>query len=316
MGLVASRSKGKSHAKTSLAAKEERELYLLISPWIIGFLVFTLGPLLASLFFSFTEWDILSSPQFIGLRNYIVRMPTDKLFRQSLKVTVIYTVVDVPLRMIASLIIALCLNQEIYGARLYRVFFYLPSVIPTVAVSMLFIWMLAPKGLLNALVGLVGIPPQEWLNNPRLALWSLVLISLWGYGASMVIFLAGLQGIPEHLYDAAKIDGANLWQRFANVTLPMLSPVILFNGVMAIIGTFQVFTTGYIVTQGGPNFATHFYVLYLYKSAFVHFEMGFACAMAWILFLIILAVTLLTFRSSAAYVYYEGELQHHGRNKQ
>jgi multiple sugar transport system permease protein len=299
---------GKKKARSGLLAREEREFYLFIAPWLVGFLCLTLGPLIASLVMSFMRWEIIAPPEWIGLGN-LRRLFDDKLFMQALKVTTIYTVVDVPLRTVASLLVALALNQRIAGAHWFRTFYYMPSVIPTVAVAMLFLWMLAPSGLINSLLALVQIPPQEWLTSSRWALFSLILMSLWGYGASMVIFLAGLQGIPAQLYEAAEIDGANRWQRLWNVTLPMLSPVILFNVVMAIIGTFQVFTTGFIVTRGGPNNATLFYVLYLYRVAFNYFEMGYASALAWVLFLIILAVTLLTFRSSAAYVYYEGAIR-------
>ena len=302
----------KSSRRNSLLIKEEREFYMFISPWLFGFVFLTLGPLLVSLIMSFTQWEVISPPKWIGGRNYL-SMYRDPLFRQSLKVTTIYTVLDVPLRMAASLLVALALNQKILGARWYRTFYYMPSVIPAVAVSMLFLWILAPKGLLNALLGMVGIPPQKWLTSSKLALYSLVLMSLWGYGSSMVIFLAGLQGIPQQLYEAAEIDGANRWRRFIHITIPMLSPVILFNTVMAMIGTFQVFTTGFLVTGGGPNNATLFYALYLYRSAFEYFEMGYACALAWVLFLIILLLTLITFRSSAAYVYYEGEIRQQRR---
>jgi multiple sugar transport system permease protein len=306
MSAVAPFLPARRQGLSALARREEREFYLYISPWLLGLFLFTLGPLVASFVISFMDWVIVKPPTFIGLSNYR-EMLADPLFWQSLKVTSIYTFLDVPLRMIASLLVAIALNQQIKGVKLWRTIYYMPSVVPSVAVAMLFIWMLARRGLVNQLLGLVGLPPVNWFSE-QMALYSLIIMSLWGYGASMVIFLAGLQNVPAHLYEAAAIDGAGTLARFRHITIPMISPVILFNTVMAIIGTFQVFTTGYVVTGGGPNNATLFYVLYLYRNAFQYFRMGYACSLAWVLFVIILACTALVFRSSPAWVYYEAEV--------
>jgi multiple sugar transport system permease protein len=289
-----------------MALKEERSFYLFISPWVIGCVIFTAGPMFTSALLSFMDWDTITAPRWIGLSNYEELLRKDPVFWKSLKVTAVYTCVTVPLHLLSSLMVAILLNQNVKGLGLFRTIFYLPTVLPPVASIMLWIWIFFPDGLLNACATLFGIPPQNWLQDERLALPSIMLMSLWGFGASMLIFLAGLQSIPAHLYEAADIDGAGRWSKFRHITLPMLSPVIFFNVVTGIIGTFQVFTAGYLFTGGGPNNATMFYVLYLYKNAFEYFRMGYACALAWVLFVIIMACTLLVMRSSAKWVYYEG----------
>jgi multiple sugar transport system permease protein len=281
--------------------------YLTLSPWAIGFLIFTLGPMIASLWFSFSEYKIIQAPRWIGLANY-QRMFTDDLFYKSLQVTVYYTVASVPLGIVAALIVAVLLNQNVWGARIMRTIFYLPSVISGVAVSLVFAWIFNYRfGILNYILGLIGIHGPDWLGWRQWALPAFVLMSLWGIGGNMIILLAGLQGVPVTLHEAAEIDGANAWRRFWSITLPMISPAILFVSIMSIIGSFQTFTQAYIMTGGGPAYATLFYLLYLYRNAFSWFEMGYASALAWVLFAIILICTLLALQVSRSSVHYEGE---------
>jgi len=279
--------------------------YLFLSPWLLGFLIFLVGPMVASIYLSLTEYKVIKAPVWIGLANY-VRMFSDELFYHSMQVTVTYTALSVPLGIVAALGVAVLLNQRIVASGLFRTIFYLPSVISGVAVAIVFAWIFNFRfGILNYFLSLVGIPGPNWLGHPRWTLWAFVLMSLWGIGGNVIIFLAALQGVPVPLYEAAKIDGAGNWRRFWAITLPMISPAILFVLIMGVIGTFQTFTQSYIMTGGGPANATLFYLLYLYKNAFNWFEMGYASAMAWVLFLVIMVCTLLLWRSSARWVYYE-----------
>jgi multiple sugar transport system permease protein len=298
----------RARRSTSLARREALTFYLLISPWLIGLLLFVLGPMVASLVVSFTRWDLLSPATFIGLQNYEKMLTRDPLFWQSLKVTAIYTCVYVPMELAGGLVLALLLNQRLRFEGVFRTIYYLPSVLPGVAFVVLWIWILHPDvGLLNTLLSYVGIQGPRWLADPGWALPALLMMSLWGLGRSMVIYLASLQGIPRHLYEAASIDGANSWQSFWKITIPLLTPTIFFNLVLSIISTFQTFTSAYVATDGGPLDSTLFYVLYLFRQAFQYFNMGYASALAWVLFLIILALTLLIVRSSGRWVFYEGE---------
>jgi len=289
-----------------LRRKEERQFYLFTSPWVVGVVLFVLGPMLASIVISFTRWDIITAPQWVGLDNYREMVQADPLFWKCLKVTIVYTSVLVPIQLMVSLLVAVLLNQKVRGLSLFRTIFYLPTVLPIVASSMLWLWILNPSGLLNFFVRLLGLPGQDWLTNESLALPSIMVMSLWGsFGTGMIIFLAGLQGIPASLYESAEIDGAGAWRKFFNITLPLLTPVVFFNFVMGVIGTFQVFTQGYLLTDGKPNNSTLFYVLYLYRNAFEYLNMGYASAMAWVLFIIIMGTTLVILRSSSLWVYYE-----------
>jgi len=292
--------------RLGLGRREAIVGYLMLSPWILGFLVFTLGPMIASLYFSFCDYKVIKPPQFIGLANY-QRMFTDDLFYKSLRVTTTYTVASVPLGIVTALLVAVLLNQQIWGVRVFRTIFYLPSVISGVAVSLVFVWLFNHRfGILNFIIGLFGVRGPDWLGRPAWALWAFVLMSLWGVGGNMVILLAGLQGVPVSLHEAAQIDGASAWTRFWRITLPMISPAILFITIMSVIGSFQVFTQAYIMTGGGPANATLFYLLYLYRNAFSWFEMGYASALAWVLFLVVLVCTLITMRGSQRLVHYEG----------
>lgn len=295
----------------SLARRESLWAYAFISPWILGFLIFTIGPMLASLFFSFTEYNIVDSPRWIGVTNY-VNLFHDDLFWHSLGITFKYAVIALPLGLVFSYLIAVLLNQKIRGINVWRTVYFLPSVIAGVAVALLWARIFDPKfGILNPILAQFGIKGPGWLSDPQWAVPALVIMSLWSVGGNVIIYLAGLQGVPTELYDAAKVDGATAWQRFRHVTLPMTTPVIFYNLILGLIGTFQYFTEVYVLTngEGGPARSTLFYNLYLYQNAFRYFHMGYASTMAWALFVIVLGFTLLIFRSSELWVYYEGQLR-------
>ncbi len=281
--------------------------FLFISPWLLGFLIFTAGPMLASLYLSLCKYD-MHSLEFVGAKNYQVLLTQDPLFWKSLTNTALYVLFSVPLGLTGSLLIALLLNQKVKGIPIFRTLFYLPSLVPAVASAMVWSFVFHPDaGLLNYGLSLVGIKGPAWLQDPKTALASLIIMSLWGIGGGrMIIFLAGLQGISDELYEAASLDGAKGWASFRHVTLPMLSPTIFFNMILGIIGSFQVFTSAFVMTNGGPNNATLMYVLYLYNNAFRYFKLGKASAMAWILFVILLIFTIVQFKNSAKWVYYEG----------
>ena len=292
----------------TMKRKEALAFYLCISPWIIGFILFYLGPVIASFYFSLTNWDLLTAPKFIGLQNYVKIFTRDPLYLQSLKVTLIYTFTYVPLDLILGLLIALLLNRPIRGIGIFRTIFYLPSVLTGVAYVVMWMWIFNPQvGLINTLLKTIGIQGPRWLLDPKWALWALVLMSIFQVGRSMVIYLAGLQDVPKELHEAASIDGANTWSRFWKITLPLLTPSILFNLIFGMIMTFQSFTNVYIATNGGPLDSTLFYVLYLYQKAFSLLEMGYASAMAWILFLMVLVLTIIIFKTSGKWVFYRSE---------
>jgi len=283
--------------------------YLLVSPWLLGFILFTAGPMLASFWMVFTRYNLMHPPRWIGTFN-LQYLLNDKLFWQSLKVTAIYTFEAVPSRIILALLVAMLLNQRVRAMPLFRTIFYLPSVVSGVAVAMLWIWILSPDyGLVNTSLARLGITGPRWLSDERTALHALVVMTLWSIGSNMVIFLAALQGVPEHLYEAADVEGANRRQKMWHITIPSITPSIFFVLVMSIIGSFQVFAAGFIMTNGGPNNSTLFYVLYLYHNAFELLRMGYASALAWVLFTIIMFFTALVIRSSTAWVYYEAELR-------
>jgi len=296
-----------THPRLTASRREAITFYLTISPWLIGFVAFTLVPMVISLYLGFTRWDLFSSPRWVGLENY-ARMANDKLFWQALKVTTIYTLTYVPAEMIGGLSLALLVNQKVRGVGGFRTIFYLPSVLAGVAYVVLWMWIFNPQGgLLNTLLGYVGIQGPRWLIDPNWALPSLLLMTFWGWGRAMVIYLAGLQGVPSELYEAAAIDGAGDWAKLRRITIPMITPTILFTLILSVISTFQTFTSAFVATNGGPLDATLFYVLYIYRQAFQFFRMGYAAAMAWVLFLIVLTLTLILFRSGQFWVYYEGK---------
>jgi multiple sugar transport system permease protein len=262
--------------------------------------------MIASIILSMMEWDLFSPPKWVGIQNF-TQLFSNRLVGVSLWNTAYYTFISVPLSLAVALGSAMLLTMQIRFQSFFRTFFYLPSVIPAVASAVLWFWVFNPEvGLANSLLRMVGLPESQWIYDVRTSKPSFILMTLWGVGNPMVIFLAGLQGIPTSLYEAAEIDGASWWDTFRAVTLPMLSPVILFNLVLGIIGSFQVFTSAFLMTNGGPQHSTLFTVLYLYRLGFEQFRMGFASALAWLLFVIILIFTLIQLRLSDAWVYYEG----------
>ncbi len=294
----------------TMGRREEMWAYILVSPWIIGFIVFVAGPMVASLIFSLTSYDIVHPTVFLGASNYARMFTGDPLFWKSLRVTMTYALVAVPLDLLAGFTLAFMLNAKVPGISVWRTLYYVPSVVAGVAVAILWLSLLNPRfGIVNWVLSWFGIRGPGWLSSTDWALPALIVMSLWGVGGGMIIYLAGLQGIPTTLYDAAQVDGANAWNRLIHVTLPMMTPIIFFNLVMGVIGTFQYFTNAYVMTRGGPADATLFYNLYLYQNAFNYMKMGYASALAWVLFVIVLLLTLLIFRSSAAWVYYEGQLR-------
>lgn len=293
--------------RSSALRKEAFQGLMCIMPWFIGFLLFTAGPMIASLWLSTTNYEILRPISFIGLANF-GKLLRDPLFAKSLFNTAFYTALYVPLHLVTALLTAMMLNVKVRGISTYRVIYYIPSIMPAVANAFLWMWIFNPEyGLANAMLDVFGLPPQKWLFDYNLAKPSFVIMSLWGLGSSMIVFLAGLQGIDPFLYEASAIDGASVWTNFWRITLPMMTPVLFFNLTMGIIGSFQVFTTAFIATGGGPNNATLFYVLYIYNQGFAFAKMGYASALAWVLFGVVLLVTLLQFRLAGRWVYYEAE---------
>ena len=285
--------------------------FLFITPWLAGYLIFTLGPMLGSLGLSFCRYD-LANLTVVGADNYVRLFAKDPLFWKALWNTATYTLFAVPLGLTGSLLLAVLLNHKVKGLALYRTLYYIPSLVPAVATALLWNWVFnANFGILNNSLRSAGIAnPPAWLQDPNWALPAFIIMSLWGIGGGrMIIFLAGLQGISDSYYEAAELDGAGAWSKFRHVTLPMLTPMIFFNMVLGIVGSFQVFTTAYIMTGGGPANATLFYVLYLFRQAFEEFRMGYASAMAWVLFVILLAFTGIQFWQAKRWVHYEGELR-------
>jgi len=284
--------------------------YIMISPWVIGFLVFTLGPMIYSLYLSFTSWDLFTSPQFIGFKNFIDLFTKDRVFWKTVKNTFYYAFLSVSIGMVASLFIAYFLNKPLRGMRTYRTLLYIPATVPVVASSLIFIKLLAPDtGLVNRFLALFGINGPPWLLHPAWVKPALILMSLWGVGVGVTLLLAGMKGIPVEFYEAAAIDGASSRQVFFKITLPLLSPVIFFNLVMGLIGSFQTFTEVYILTRGGPNNASQMIVPLLFDNAFRWYKMGYASAIAWVLFAICIVFTAVIFRSSRLWVYYESEVK-------
>lgn len=284
--------------------------YLFLAPWLIGFIGLFLGPSLASLYFSFTEYAVITPPRPVGLGNYVEMFTQDRQFWASIRRTFYYAGLTVPLGILGSLSVAILLNQKVKGLGVYRTLFFVPSLVPIVASTVLWIWLLnSDFGIVNQLLRGIGISdPPGWFSSRTWAIPALVLMSLWRSvgGTRMIIFLAGLQGIPNSLYDAALVDGANAWQRIRHVTLPLLTPTIFFNLILGIIGALQVFTAAFVATQGGPGFATWFYGLHLYKEAFDYWNMGYASALAWFFALVIVSLTLIQQRLSEQWVFYYG----------
>ncbi|MBC7237222.1 MAG: sugar ABC transporter permease [Chloroflexi bacterium] len=292
-----------------------------ISPWILGLIIFTIGPLAASFYWSFTEFDILGSPKWIGLDNFITALNLnkviplwpdlrpDRLFYHALGRTLVYAGLTVPIGTISSLLLAILLNQGLKGTYIYRTLFFIPHLVPSVAYVMLWKFLMHPRvGLINSALAAIGIQGPGWLTHPDSAMMSVVLIGLWGSigGNRMLIFLAGLQGVPQELYEAADLDGANSWHKFWNVTFPMISPTVLFNLLLGIIGALQVFNIAFLGTGGGPSYATWFYALHIYRQAFEYFRMGYGSALAWMFAIALVIFTLIQMRLSERWVYYAG----------
>lgn len=291
----------------SLARQEAIWFYIFISPWIIGYILWVGGPMIASFYLSFTNYQVNEPPRWIGLSNY-QGLFADPLFWQSLRVTAYFTFLAVPLAVVFAVIIALLLNQSIPLLSVWRTIYYLPSVTSGVAVALMWSWIFQPDfGLINVVLdSLFGIQGPHWLLDTRWVIPTFVIMSLWGFGGPMLIYLAAIQGIPTPLYEAAELDGASKLRQTVSITIPLITPVIFFNLVMSIIASFQTFTNAFIITQGGPNYASYFYIYYLFQNAFVYFRMGYASAQAWILFVIVITLTILAFRSQRYWVYYEG----------
>jgi multiple sugar transport system permease protein len=299
--------------RVSLGRREAIQGYLYISPWLAGLVIFTAGPIVASAYLSLTEYRILVPPRFVGLDNYARAVGGgDPIFWTSVFNTTYYALLFVPLSIVGSLAAALLLNVGMRGQAGFRTMFFIPSITPAVAAVLLWIWVLSPEfGPLNSLLRVVGIEGPAWLGSPEWSKPALILMSLWGAvgGSTMIIFLAGLQGVPSELYEAAEIDGANPWQGFVHVTLPLLSPAVFFNLVVGMIAAFRVFTAAFVATGGGPLYSTMFYMLHLFNNAFVFLHMGYASALAWLFVLLVLVLVVVQVRMATRWVYYEGEVQ-------
>jgi multiple sugar transport system permease protein len=293
--------------KAKEAGRDNRAGYLFLLPWLIGLVVITVGPMIASLYLSFTNYSLIQAPKWIGFENY-TRMLGDERLHNSLKVTFIYVFVSTPLQLALALAIALLLNEGMRGLPFYRSVFYLPSMLgSSVAIAVLWRQMFEVDGLVNQILRKFGFEATtSWIGDPSTALWTIILLHVWTFGSPMVIFLAGLRQIPGMYYEAASVDGASKWSQFRKITLPLLSPIIFFNLVLQIINAFQAFTQAYVVSNGtgGPSDSTMFYTLYLYQKGFVQFQMGYAASMAWVLLLIIAAFTAINFYLSKHWVFY------------
>jgi multiple sugar transport system permease protein len=287
------------------------EGYLYTAPWLIGFVVLTLVPVALSLYYSFTSYDVISPQRWVGLQNYIRAFTKDSQFWPSLAKTFYYAGVTVPLGVLGSLLLAIFLNIRVKGTALFRTLFFMPSLVPVVASTVLWLWLFDPDWgpVNNVLRTVFHVTPPRWFQDPTWAIPGLITLALWTSlgGTRMIIFLAGLQGVPEELYDAAAMDGAGWWGRLRHVTLPMLTPTIYFNLILGIIGALQVFASAFVATQGGPAYATTFYSLLVYNNAFQYFDMGYAAALAWLFAILIILLTLLQVRLSRTWVYYGGE---------
>lgn len=279
---------------------------LFIAPWIIGFLVLQLYPFITSLVYSFAEYNIMSSPKFIGIQNYVQLLTKDREFWNSLRVTVVYTLFTVPGKLVVALLVAVLMNKNMRGVNAIRTIYYLPSLFGgSIAVSILWKLMFQNTGIINQIIGVVGIKPVKWLGNPKTAMPVIIMQNLWQFGSAFVMFLAALKNVPSELYEAAEIDGAGRVTQFFRITLPQISSIIFFNIIMQTITALQSFTGPMVITNGGPLKATYVLGLKLYTEAFSYYKMGYACAISWVIFILIMAVTGVLFRFSSMVVYYE-----------
>lgn len=290
----------------TLRQKEERSFYLFILPWLIGLVLFTGGPVIYSFFISLTNWTGIQTREWVGLDNYINLLTVDPLFWTVMKNTFVYGISSVILGTILSLAVAILMNQKVPGIGIFRTLYYLPAVTSGIASAIMFAWLFNPRsGLINFLLSVVGLEGPTWFSSTAWAMPGLIIVSLWGIGPNMIILLAGLQGIPDQLYEAARIDGANHLQEFVHITVPMLSPVLFYVAVITLIGSFQIFENVLVMTNGGPGTATRVIVFDLYQNAFVNSRMGYASAQAWILCVVIMILTWLMFRFSKTRVHYD-----------
>lgn len=287
--------------------KDTVKFFLFISPWIIGFLLFILIPMGMSLYYSFTDWDVLTKESFVGMANY-AGLFQDPLFYKSLQVTGVYTLITVPLNVFLSLMTAILLNMEGRFMAFFRTLYYIPAVLSAVVVAILWQWIFNSKyGLLNDVLAKFGIEGPRWLSDPKWVMPALVIMSIWGIGGGIIMYLAGLQAVPKDLYEAATLDGARFWKKLFHITIPSMSPIILFTFLTSLIATLQTFSQAYIMTSGGPNHATLFYAYYLYQNGVVYKKMGKACAMAWLFFIAVMLLSLVVLKVSGKVVYYESE---------
>ena len=287
--------------------KDNKAAYLLLAPWLVGFIGMWLIPMCISIYYSFTDFNLLNDPQFIGAANYVRAFTQDKTFYKALKVTFLYVLLLVPLRLAFALFVAMLLNKKHRGLGLYRTLYYIPSIIGgSIAVSVVWKQIFGNKGVIMTLLGVFGITQKTSLiGNPKTALYVIILMGVWQFGSSMLIFLSALKQIPGSLYESAKVDGANGFVTFWKITIPMLTPTIFFNLILQIINGFRVFTESYVITDGGPLDSTLSYVLYLYRRAFTYFDMGYSCALAWVLVAIVSVFTIILFKTQKNWVYYE-----------
>ena len=297
---------GRSWWQSPIARRRAMYAYVGLLPWIFGFLVFTAYPIFASLYYSFTDFPVFGGASWSGLQNYHTMFFLDDLFWKSLRVTFVYSLVAVPSGVIVGYLVALLLNQKVKGLSIWRTMYFMPSIVPAIAAIYLWVWMYNPDfGIINGFLMQFGLRGPKWFASSEWVLPAFIIMHLWGAGGGLVLYLAALQGVPTTLYEAAKVDGANAWHRLVHVTLPMTSPVILFTFLTGMIASFQIFTAGYISTAGGPNNASLFYVLYLFRNGWEYYKMGYASALAWVLLIIMLFLTLLTLLASRRFVYYE-----------
>ncbi len=277
---------------------------LFVAPWVIGFILWTLIPMASSFYYSFTQYDLLTPPRWLGLNNY-TNLITDKDFHLVVRNTMWWVLISAPMGVISAFLMAALLNTKIVGRSFFRAIFFFPSIVPSIVIATVFLFLLNIQyGAINGALKALGMQTIPFLSNPSWAKPTLLIIHMWAQGSAMVIFLASLQDVPREMLEAATVDGANTWHKFWNITIPMVSPVILFNTIMALIGGFQNFDLPWLLTQGGPNRATEFFSLFLYRNAFIYLRMGKASALAWVLFLVIVIFTVILFRSSAKLVYY------------
>ncbi len=303
-GVIAAKNQS-LHQRTK---SDRRWFFFFISPWLVGFVILTVGPMIFSLFMSFTDWDMLTKMNFIGLDNY-KNLFHDEIFILALKNTFKYTLISVPVNLVISLAMAYLLSFKLKGMRFFRTLYYLPAIVPAVASSILFKNILAKNGLLNKGLSFLGITGPAWLLNKKAVIYGFVFLAVWGVGGTMVLLLSSINSIGDEMYEAADLEGASRFKMFTSITVPQISPVIFFNLITGIIGSLQTFTQVYMITDGGPDNASQMIVPYLYKNAFSYYRMGYASAMAWILFFIVMILSVLVLKSSSAWVFYEEEMK-------